>query len=385
MSEPTQSLLLDRPRLGALTFLRFLAACWVMTFHMHCVGAFSWGPAWLQGIISRAAVAVTFFFLLSGFILVYTYAGREIDLKRFWNARLARIYPVYLLSLLLTAPGFFWTATHANSFPGAAWFGQHLGLTTALVLTMQQSWVPLAAIAWNAVCWAISVEVFFYILFPLLLKHMSRWSLTQLATLAVLSWLAAVSLAGLYVKFSPDGLQMSPWNMPDGHFWLHLLKFNPLVRLPEFIAGMACGLWFLRIGHESRRATALIAGGSALLLAILVLGRHIPYPILHTGLAAPAFAAIICGFALRPSWSDFLDRKFFRLLGESSFSLFMLHGIVVYIPLFAGGDSATHTMPTPTALRCLIGVTLGIALGLAVFRWVEEPLRKKLRFGSAKG
>jgi len=381
MSEQSPSLLLDRPRLGALTSLRFLAAVWVMLAHMQFMGGLGWAPLWFQGLAHRACLAVTFFFILSGFILVYTYAGKEIDLKRFWNARLSRLYPVYLLSLFLTAPGFFWTATHPHLMPGTAWFGQHLGLTTALVLTMQQTWVPLAAIAWNAVCWAVSVEVFFYLLFPLLLKALSRLSLTRLGALAALAWMTSVTLAVLYVTFSPDGLTITPWNMPDGHTWLHVLKFNPLVRLPEFLVGVTCGLWFLRGGHASARATHLVVGGSALLAGILAVSSRIPYPILHTGLGAPAFAAIVCGFALRPSWSDFLDMKFFRVLGESSYSLFMLHGIPVGAAIFA--SATPGVVPAPTILRSVLGASIAIGLGLVVYRYVEEPLRKKLRMKAA--
>lgn len=378
MHEQDGSLLMDRPRLGALTSLRFLAAVWVLLFHMGVMGGLRWAPLWFLGLTGRACLAVTFFYILSGFILVYTYGGKKIDLKRFWRARLARLYPVYLLSLILSAPLLAIVAAHPDQVPGTAWYAHHLGLTVALVLTMQQSWVPLAAIAWNAVCWAVSVEVFFYLVFPWLLSRLSRWNLRQVATLAVLGWLAAVTLAGLYVRFSPDGLKITPWNMPDGYTWLHVLKFNPLVRLPEFIAGMACGLWFLKAGHSSHRGTPLILTGGLVLLGILALSSRIPYPLLHTGLAAPAFAAIICGFALRPSWSGFLDTRLCRLLGESSYSLFLLHGMTVGMSIFIGANMATGQLPAPTLLRSAIGVAASVALGLVVFRFVEEPIRKKL-------
>ena len=51
-------------------------------------------------------LGVSFFFVLSGFILVYTYADRVVSLREFWQLRFARIYPAFLFSLLLTAPAF---------------------------------------------------------------------------------------------------------------------------------------------------------------------------------------------------------------------------------------------------------------------------------------
>src|SRR5437660_7992327 len=75
-----------RLRLPALTSLRFFAAAHVVIFHFLAMQIF-WGPAWYQKLSSIGYVGVSFFFVLSGFILVYTYAGRPMILKEFWRAR----------------------------------------------------------------------------------------------------------------------------------------------------------------------------------------------------------------------------------------------------------------------------------------------------------
>src|SRR5216684_4890803 len=95
-----------RPRLPALTSLRFFAAFHVVIFHFQAMQIFI-GPVWFQKLSSIGYVGVSFFFVLSGFILVYTYAGRPMILKNFWRARFARIYPAYAFSLLVTALFFF--------------------------------------------------------------------------------------------------------------------------------------------------------------------------------------------------------------------------------------------------------------------------------------
>jgi len=227
--------------------------------------------------------------------------------------------------------------------------------------------------------------VFFYVLFPMLLKGMSRLSLSQLAGLALATWLAALAAAGAYVRLRPDGLAITPWVMPDGYFWLQALKFNPLVRLPEFIAGMACGLWFLRGGHRSSRSMLLVAGGAALLAGFLAVSSRIPYPILHTGLTAPAFAALICGLALRPAWSAFSHSKLCTLLGESSYCLYLLHpfvvGMVLFVPL---SKVAPGGQPVPGPGRAITAILVASWVGVLAFRYMEEPLRRRLRFGTPK-
>src|SRR5271167_2116696 len=98
-----------RPRLPAVTSLRFFAAFHVALFHMKEIGVLT-GPAWLKALAGIGYVGVSFFFVLSGFILVYTYAGRTISLRDFWQARFARIYPAYVFSLVLSFPFFYFGA-----------------------------------------------------------------------------------------------------------------------------------------------------------------------------------------------------------------------------------------------------------------------------------
>src|SRR5436305_12520340 len=114
-----------RPRLHAITALRFFAALHVVLFHMRVVGILPGGPWWYQNLASIGYVGVNFFFVFSGFILVYTYEGVEVDARTFWRARFARIYPAYVVSLLAAAP-FFFFAVRQLDLPLFAWSKQHL-------------------------------------------------------------------------------------------------------------------------------------------------------------------------------------------------------------------------------------------------------------------
>jgi len=154
-----------RPRLNALTTLRFFAALHVVLFHVRVVGILSGGPWWYQNFASIGFVGVNFFFVLSGFILVYTYDGPQLDAPKFWRARFARIYPAYALSLIVAAPFFFFAVRNLD-LPFFAWSKAHFIPACVLTLALLQSWVPQAALTWNSVCWSLSVEALFYFVFP---------------------------------------------------------------------------------------------------------------------------------------------------------------------------------------------------------------------------
>src|SRR5205823_12817128 len=93
----------DRPRLPALTSVRFLAALHVCLFHVYAM-RIAGDTGWLHKVASIGDVGVNFFFIPSGFILVYTYADRGTLAREFWWARFARIYRAHLLARLLSAP-----------------------------------------------------------------------------------------------------------------------------------------------------------------------------------------------------------------------------------------------------------------------------------------
>lgn len=360
-----------RPRLPALTSLRFFAAFHVVIFHFLAMQIIR-GPAWYQKLSSIGYVGVTFFFVLSGFILVYTYAGRPMILKDFWRARFARIYPAYAFSLLITGPWFFFAVLMLD-VPFFAWAKAHLTLTCGLVLSLLQAWVPQAALSWNPVAWSLSVEAFFYLLFPFFLVFLVRRSQTQLFLIAAGSWLVTLVLSGSYVIRNPDHLTVVNADVL-GASWLNALKFNPLARLPEFLLGMACGFLFLRSQRDSKHALPLVFSGIAAFALVVGFSNVIPYPILHTALLGPAFAAIVYGLALRPKWGAFLENRLLVLCGDASYSLYLLHSMIMGMFFFGRTGQLQHQ----SVLGVLVFVLIAITISALVYRFIEEPARRKL-------
>lgn len=363
----------DRPRLPALTSIRFFAALHVCVFHLYAM-KIAGGSGILHRIASIGYVGVSFFFVLSGFILVYTYAGRATTAGEFWWARFARIYPAYLFSLLFTAPFFFYVCLKMRPapMPFLIWPQNHLVTSCLLVLPLLQSWVPGAALAWNAPAWSLSDESFFYLIFPVLLLWLAKRSAKSWLTIAALCWAVSLAITIAYVFAKPDGLALVDDN--SVLTWLSVVKFFPLARVPEFLLGACLGFLFLRNSLNRSWGTKLVLIGAAYFAAVVALAPQIPYPVLHDAALTPGFALIIFGLALRPAWSRALEFWPLVLLGDASYSFYLLHSNLIGM-IFQPRGVPMH-LPV---WKILAGLMVPIAVSIGIYKWIEEPSRRFLR------
>ncbi len=362
----------SRPRLPAITSLRFFAALHVALFHMNEMGALT-GPHWLKSFAGIGYVGVSFFFVLSGFILVYTYAGRTIEPREFYQARFARIYPAYLFSLLITLP-FFYYGTFYMHVPFFAFSQQHFALAVILVLLLLQAWLPAAALMWNPVAWSLSVEAFFYAIFPSLLARYSKLSRTAWFALIPACWLAGLAVSGGYLWLRPAA--MGYVNSNNWSSAVQFVKFFPLVRLPEFLMGMACGFLFLSSKRNPRHGWPLVGLGLLGVAATTLASRFVPYLVVHTALSGPAFAALVYGVALQPAWASWLNNRALVLFGNASYSFYLLHSMTVW-PFFH--DSRTQAVRNQGFLGIGLWLAMMLVISCLVYRFIEEPARRKLR------
>jgi len=364
----------SRPRLPALTSLRFFAAFHVLLFHVHAIAA-PFGPWWFRKLSSIGYVGVSFFFVLSGFILVYTYAEKPVRPREFWLARFARVYPAYALALLLTTPFFLFAVQHFNEIkvPFMAFQAAHVKLAAALEILLLQAWVPPAALSWNPVGWSLSVEAFFYLLFPFLLLRYTRFLRRQLFAVIAICWLASNLISFSYTVLRPDGLVNPDSNVYTS--WMNVVKFLPVARLPEFLMGMAAGFVFLRSPKNDRLALPLVGVGVIAVAVVAALSDKIPYAVIHTALLSPAFVAIIYGVALRARWASLLESRLLVLCGEASYSMYLIHSNIVFSVFHTEKGDLRNTNFGGLAL-CLAIV---LAISMVIYKFVEEPARRKLR------
>ncbi len=355
-----------RPEIPALTSLRFFAALWVVLFHLSEMGLWRGGIAPYRAVIHLGYLGVSFFFVLSGFILTYVYAGREVSKRRFWQARFARVYPAYLFSLLVTAP----------SIPGLLPMLRAMHGSPAIAITsfplLLEAWFPRDLFFWNVVAWSLSVETFFYLLFPFALRLLDRTHTRGLRVWLIACWATSLVITASYMAFKPDGVAW-PTSQDFTLFWLGVVKFNPLVRLPEFLLGMGVGALFLR----SRPAPQIwpLAAGALLLLLGIVFQAKIPYPVMHSGLLGPAFALLIYGFSTQAGSFRFLHSRSLILLGEASYSLYLLHTFPLALMTFV-----FHLDRSPHVLLAIgIYLVAMVLVSIGVYISIENPLRKRLR------
>ena len=335
--------------LPALTGIRFFAAFYVVLSH-----ALSWLsahfalPGWLRIFLSNGQLAVALFFILSGFILAYTYEGQvncRRDRVRFWEARFARIYPVYFLSLLLALP-----------------FNPRLTLGSALhVLFMIQAWNPWNpewAGAWNYPAWSLSVEAFFYLCFPFIQQIFSRLS-DRVLTLFIVTAALVCVLAHTPVQ------GLANWDRT-----VILARFLPLLRLPEFILGMGLGNRFLRRGFAFRTSLPTIFAAIAILV-VLSLPIHdwvsivvIPFGFLIYELADPKNVVGVL-----------LSNRLMLLLGGASYSIYLLqHPFRDYVrDLSARAPYSVAGLATPATPILLV------IFSILLFKLWEEPSRRAIR------
>jgi peptidoglycan/LPS O-acetylase OafA/YrhL len=302
-------------RLRALTGLRCFAALNIVFFHFS-------NPKWfgfLAPVVDAGYASVSFFILLSGFVLAYNYAERaragKLEKARFWQARFARLYPIYFLSLLLA-----WEmlpAERSAHTHGMFWAG------IALTPLMLQGWIPQIATFLNTPAWTMSAESFFYFLFP----WMARWKRpkrpgTQVMKLAGV-WLLGLIPGTLYVAFHPDGLMHTDrWSWGP---WLQALKFTPLPHLASFIFGVLLAGLDEIIARASRLRLALGLFGLGALYAVLSHAFLLPFPLLHDGLLMPIFGCLVLGLAGENRLAWFFGGAPLVFVGEASYCLYLLH------------------------------------------------------------
>ena len=90
---------------------------------------------------------------------------------------------------------------------------------------------------------------------------------------------------------------------------VNFVKFFPLVRLPEFLMGMACGFLFLRSERNPKLALPLVSLGLLGAAATALASKFVPYLMVHTAMSGPAFAALVYGIALEPKWVAWLNNR----------------------------------------------------------------------------
>jgi peptidoglycan/LPS O-acetylase OafA/YrhL len=316
-------------KLDALTSMRFVAAAMIVIGHASLV----FGSIGIQ-IPVPTGQGVSFFFVLSGFILAYNYPNlaNASQIRHFYLARFARVWPLHAFTCILWI-GLIYKFDRTY-FPGLEGVGRLLANIFLL-----QAWVPFKdwSLSFNGVSWSLSAEFFFYACFPFLIAAWKRsWHWLFLGQVFVV--VAMVSIGHFW--------SLPPEDEYRGIGLLGVLYFNPLVRILEFTIGITTAQivrqvsgarisisswqWFvLELAAILGVVMSLLSAASFSGLSN-TLGTSVAYYFTREGLWL--FWAILIGvFALSHGpITRLLSARFPVFLGEISFSLYLCHSLTIH-------------------------------------------------------
>jgi peptidoglycan/LPS O-acetylase OafA/YrhL len=353
--------------LHQLTGLRIFAALAVYFSH---VAAPAGSPDWLVALQKSGYAGVTFFFVLSGFVLSLNYFDSLRTPQQIWSytaARIARVYPLYLVALS-------WPVLHlwaAGRLPEWHLLQKLLGI---------QAWNPELHVAFGFLgpAWSISVELFLYATLPLLVplvRILDRHVATLVAAIALVLACLFV-LAWLFDAAGRGDLQAT--DPASAHRWLYR---TPLVRIGDFLVGVLAARVHLRT--REREASARLGAwlvptaiGSTLLLATqpALLDSVWSWDAMY---AVPA-AALILGLAMAPESpvGRLLSLRGVVLLGEASFAFYLCH---IEVTRLVDAGSWKAALTPQTVVLEIVNLLFAIALAIGLHVTVERPARSFVR------
>lgn len=347
-----------------LTSLRFFAALAIVILHMQ-------GRKMLpMPADATLALGVSFFFVLSGFILSHVYGRMEnVTSASYLRNRLARIWPLHAVTLVISAV-LLWSSALANP----KW--QQVAVIN---LSLLHAWIPLAGppFSFNGVSWSISAELGFYLLFPLLARAKRWWlvlPLIGLVYLGVFYWLTQIG---------PE-TRAPLWNFSVDH----LLLQHPLMRCLEFAVGVAVQRSLHRESVAVWVNRAPVVWEFVTLSGVLLFAyyaqdfrcgrggeciRYVGKWLSQSG-GMLFFAAFILVMAMSRGWlARALSHRWLVLLGEISFATYMIHQIIIKVVDQYGIGQSLDWMT-----RAMLVFVAVYASSYLLWRGVEMPSRRWL-------
>jgi peptidoglycan/LPS O-acetylase OafA/YrhL len=341
--------------LRSLTGLRFVAALFVVLLHG---GQRFQDASWATSVAGFGYTGVSFFFMLSGFVLAWTHRPDDTPRRFYWR-RFARVWPLHALTtgaaiLVGLAAGLplYWPALPA-------------------VLTLTQSWFPGPDIkyAFNGPSWSLACEMFFYLLFPVIVGPLSRLR----RPLRAAAWIGV----GLVVVGGACAAVFPTRELGN------LLYTMPPYRLGEFGIGILLAA-AIRRGWRPRARLRVAALVTVLLYTALMVGalavlgtpERLPYFVADLWML-PGYAAVIAAAASGDLRGDggFIRSGVMVKLGQWSFALYLVHELVLKLmaPLAASSGTAVSTAMLAGAVVVSVGVSA------ALYEWFERPVETRLR------
>jgi|WetSurMetagenome_2_1015567.scaffolds.fasta_scaffold23510_2 peptidoglycan/LPS O-acetylase OafA/YrhL len=306
-----------------LTSLRFIFALMVFVYHFCYINIHdSTLHALYSHIFSEGYIGVSFFFILSGFVLALNYKDKltdgRITTREFFIARFARIYPMYFFALLFAIPTFYF----AFKTDAIASFGK---LVAHIFLV--QSFIPSIDVYYsiNPPSWSISTEMFFYLMFPLIIAVFYKYR-------------NAYKVALTFLMVIPIAIFLCPQELEYDMFYV-----NPLFRISDFMLGIFLYNLYERMqGRSTVRSvissTVLELLSIMLFVIFMAFHKQVQFGYRFSCYYWLPMVLIIFVFSQQAGLiSKLLSKRIFVLMGEISYSFYLLHYAVIKYVLMLNG------------------------------------------------
>lgn len=336
-----------------LTSLRLFFA--LMVFGAHC---YVLSPFFDVHFFKEGFVGVSFFFVLSGFIIAYNYQDKlekqQITKRTFWVARIARIYPLHWLTLLLAAVLGYTTCTDIGEW--TKHFLCSLTLTHAYIPHMDYFF------SFNSPSWSLCCEQLFYLCFPFLVP---------LAKQGKRLW----TVFGIMAMLTVVGMYLTPEENIKGYWYV-----NPLARFSDFIVGML----LFRLYRTLKEKPIGFLQGSFLELCALALffafylhAADIPKVYRYSCYYWIPVSAVLLSFSLqRGMISRLLSHRIWVVGGEISYSFYLIH-LFVLLTYAQWQKTASIHIAWQIAVPVLFCIVILLSL-LSYYRF-EKPMNKYIK------
>lgn len=343
--------------INQLTFTRFLAAVSIVIFHYGGEAIPFDGPI-MKVLVENANIGVSYFFILSGFVMIIAYHSNNsrISYSKYYLNRFARIYPIYFLALASTTLLLFF---HSGEFETKGFL---------LSLFLFQGWIPEYANCLNTPGWSLSVELLFYLLFPLIHNRLYRsLKFSYIVWSIILFWVVSQLVTNqLYYSDFYTGYPS------ESHSFIH---YFPILHLNQFLIGNFIGLFYLKFNKKSNYDLAIILLSLLLLFTILLKDFLALELNIHNGFMAIFFIPFIYLLALNQGRiSNFFSNKYLIILGEISYGIYILQ-YPVYLVVYNLGESVNLN----ASLLFYTYMCVLIFISYFVYKYVEIPVRFYLK------
>ena len=363
---------------SGLNAFRFLAASLVVLVHvkdmhhqLHRHASVFWGHI-SDGL---GGLAVTFFFVLSGFLITYLLLAEKeafgtIAVKKFYWRRILRIWPLYYLIIflafaLLNNPAFFPSIAGIEVYQQAP-----TNLLLYLFLLPNVAWVSNLQIMFANQLWSVGVEEQFYLVWPVLIKSFNKRNIL----------LSMLGIVGGFVVARNGAAFMGSHHIGNIPFLAYFINLMSATRIDCMAIGSLGAYAFYYYPEATRRfisSTVVDVAIAALVVGLVYSGKFIPY--VQDEVYGFLFYYIILSSSCKEESVLRLENKLWSFLGKLSYGVYMWHMIVLGLLLAFIKSTRMLSPAIDDSLLYVTTLPLTILVAWLSYNYIEKPFlqRKK--------